>query len=282
MFLRKIFWNDEAEKVTSMPVQAITPHIPTLTFSERLTRIQYDEDKIPDYFVCPISYAIMDEPVMVNGLQSHTFDRKHLMSAMVEKRRSAAQYNITTPIADPYNTPINIIKDKNNICVYDIKDNLDRSQQIESFVSCLEKINHYQNCIEKLGHSHVKKSSEKTALSLELSLEETNAFINTQLSSAIDSVKKIKANLLQELQTFVILTELVIKAEDKQKEQEQQELLKINGDKLELIRQLHKELSAKKYRIPTFFTPLNLDANYSPQEDISESEEAKPRNYTHE
>lgn len=209
----------------------------TKSFNERLQALQYPDSHIPQHFLCPVTLEIMEEPVMANDLQPHTFDK----SSMVEWLGYGDSLDIlnpdqlsrvltarlkTDPIIDPMRTPIT------KLCL-----NAVRKQEIEEFVSSLERIDRLHK--QLLNNMDVSiEGLEVAAEGTDVSREALESILAEQQREQKRVIQQVKVSLIEALQCFITLTEAVIMKEECMESEKLAEIKKINADKIALLQML--------------------------------------------
>src|SRR5579885_470375 len=232
------------------------------SFLARLEKIKYT-GKIPDYFICPVSLEIMEDPWIVNKHESHVFDKVCLDKHLQIKAS-----------VDPFNTTI-VTKEAHTHLKH----------QIEEFVSCLERIHTLEQKLEIYTHENADEGntteSTLTVKHLKELLSDTEGrsltenhlvqLLKEQNDEQNRNIIQTKLMLAIELQVFISLTESVISVEDKKKEEKLVELQEVNGSKLVLLNILRNELASHYPDIfPKQYIILELDEDL-PQQDPGKS-----------
>lgn len=141
----------------------------TLSFSQRLAKIGHNENQIPDYFLDPVSYTIMNNPVMVNKKDTNTYD-----AALLD--RSCTQSSLG--LLDPKRMPIETISPNHT-----------RIEQIHIFLSLLETIHQLQQQLTKKPNNHQFK------LDLVSELKKFISFVEEIVNKAEGGEKETKSEI---------------------------------------------------------------------------------------
>jgi hypothetical protein len=204
------------------------------SFSERLAATGYDPDKIPRYLTCPFNHTLMDNPIILDGIEAHTLDENTLIIKLKEKP------NINPFTQEPLQQTI-----INEAIEETIQENMGRKKYIELFVSCVENIYRYENAAKMLREKQIatiisiKNGSIKNATAhCDINPEQISAMEREQCLMAIYAILKNYDELHQELQAFNSYLSIFTLFGNDSEIKRQQEILDIMGDKQKLMVEL--------------------------------------------
>jgi len=203
-----------------------------IPFSSRLKEIEYELLLVPEFFNCPITLSIMENPYIVNHHDSHVFDKEVLDKWLLQ-----------VPDEDPLRAKIGIIKE-NQVEKPDIKPHIKRKNQIEEFVSSLEQIHALNKKLNNLEKTTVD-ILEDAFLQLDIEHQHREQLLKEQREQQENQKKdilQIKLSLYLELDTFIKNTTKVIREEIKQEKEKHEEIERITGEKQDQLQLLEKEL----------------------------------------
>lgn len=158
------------------------------TFREQLKKISFEND-IPWYCEDPISYKLMNQPIMLNDFEPHTLDKKTLEKILKRDKKN------------PFN----------NGPIYSMKDNLLRKEKISQFVWGLTHI----FLLEKKQTDEINKiKSEFKKADMSLSILQFSPFLRKKILQDQEQEALLKSEVLmmnnislrEALQSFIQAT----------------------------------------------------------------------------
>ncbi len=199
------FGEPEPNTETTAPTAKPKPKKPTFRM-----RAQNYKGLTPDLFKDPITYEVMNNPIIVNDHQVHTFDKESLDKCLALR-----------PGIDPLTNAEIILQEPNK----------ERRQQMEAFFTCVEKIERLKNDIKKWPDLKVARVLNGQEITPEQRIQRINELTREKRKAR----EQAKIELIAQLQIFIKLVETAVEAEDKNEADKKKEIAQITNDARESL-----------------------------------------------